>query len=265
MTEQRTPDGNTTYLEKGTGRPLVLLHGFPLSKAMWRPQIDALAAIARVLVPDLPGFGGSRAFEATPSIEAMADRVAAFLDSLQIREPAVVGGLSMGGYVTLAFARRHAPRLRGLILADTKADPDDAAGKAGRDKMMALATESGARAVVDQMMPKLVGADTAARRPEVVDEIRAIGSAQSSAAIIDALRALRERPDATAGLAAIAVPTLVIAGEQDLLTPPAKSEEMSRAIRGAQLVVLPGAGHMANLEQTDAFSAAVRTFLQENG
>src|SRR5262245_23324312 len=124
MTERRTSDGTTAYLESGSGRPLVLLHGFPLSKAMWGPQVLWLADAARVLAPDLPGFGGSRGFDGPPSVEAMADRVAEFLDALQIREPVVLGGLSMGGYVALAFARRHAARLRGLLLADTKADPD---------------------------------------------------------------------------------------------------------------------------------------------
>jgi pimeloyl-ACP methyl ester carboxylesterase len=262
MNEQRTPDGITTYAEAGRGKPLILLHGFPLSKAMWRPQLEPLSAHARVFAVDLPGFGGSRGFEGAPSVEAMADRVAEFLDALQIREPVVVGGLSMGGYVTLAFARQHAKRLCGLILADTKADPDDEAGKAGRDKMIALANESGARAVIDQMMPKFVGADTMAKRPSVVDEIRSIAVYQSVVAISDALRALRDRPDSTPGLASISVPTLVLVGEQDALTPPAKSEDLRRGIPGAEMIVIPGAGHGSNLEQPEAFNAAVSKFIQ---
>jgi 3-oxoadipate enol-lactonase len=263
-TELRTPDGKTTYIQSGTGRPLVLLHGFPLSKAMWRPQIEPLASVARVLVPDLPGFGGSKAFDGTPSVDAMADRVAEFLDALQIREPIILGGLSMGGYVTLAFARRHAARLRALILADTKADADDEAGKASRDKTILLARESGSAAVIDQMMPKVIGAATAARGPEIADEVRAIAAVQSPEAVVDALRAVRDRPDSTPQLAAIVVPTLIVVGEQDTLTPPAKSEELRRRIRGAQLVVVPGAGHVANLENPEAFNAAVRTFLEKN-
>ncbi len=265
MNERRTPDGKTAYLEAGTGRPLVLVHGFPLSKAMWRPQLDALAGSARVLAVDLPGFGGSRGFDGPPSVEAMADRVAEFLDALQIREPAVLGGLSMGGYVTLAFARRHAARLRGLVLADTKADADDDTGKANRDKMIALVNESGPRVVIEQMLPKLLGADTVARRPAVAEEVRAIGAAQPAAAIADALRAMRDRPDATPGLSAVSVPTLVVVGEQDALTPPMKAEELGRAIRGAKVQVIPGAGHMANLEDPEAFNAAVRAFLGRLG
>jgi pimeloyl-ACP methyl ester carboxylesterase len=191
----------------------------------------------------------------------MADRVAAFLDALQIREPAVLAGLSMGGYVTLAFARRHAARLRGLVLADTKADPDDDTGKANRDKMIALVSESGPRAVVDQMLPKFLGPDTVARRPAVADEVRSICEAQRAAAIADALRAMRDRPDATPGLSAVSVPTLVVVGEQDAITPPAKAEELGRAIRGAKVEVIPGAGHLSNLENPEAFNAAVQEFL----
>ena len=194
-------------------------------------------------------------------MDAMADRVAQFLDALNITEPVVVGGLSMGGYVSLAFARRHPRRLRGLILADTKADPDDATGKANRDKAMALAGESGSRAVIEQMLPNVVGRDTAATRPEVAEGIRTIGSAQTPAAVIAALKAVRDRPDARPGLGAIGVPTLVIVGDQDTLTPPAKSEEIARGVPGAKLVIIPGVGHVANLEAADKFNSAVLDFL----
>lgn len=262
MTERRTHGGETAYLEAGTGRALVLLHAFPLSKAMWRPQLEPLATVARVLLPDLPGFGGSRGFDGPASVDVMADRVAAFLDALQVREPVVLGGLSMGGYVTLAFARRHAARLRGIILADTKADPDDDAGKANRDRLIELVNKSGPAALAEQMVPKLVGSDTAAGRPGVVAEIRAIAEAQTADGVIGGLRALRDRPDATPGLAAINVPTLVVVGEQDGVTPPAKAEELARAIRGARLVKLSSAGHIANMEQAAEFNAALLMFIR---
>jgi pimeloyl-ACP methyl ester carboxylesterase len=171
----------------------------------------------------------------------------------------------MGGYVTLAFARRHAGRLRGLILADTKADPDDETGKANRDKAIALAKASGSRAIIDQMMPNLVGRDTAASRPEVAEELRTIASAQTPAVVIDALIALRDRPDARPGLPAISVPTLVIVGEQDTLTPPAKSEAIARGVSGAKLVTIPGAGHVASMEAADKFNSAVLDFLKQLG
>ncbi len=261
MTERHTPDGRTAYLEAGAGRPLVLLHAFPLCKDMWRPQLDALGSVARVLAPDFPGFGGSAGFDGPPSVDHMADGVARFLDGLRVTEPVVLGGLSMGGYVALAFARRHATRLRALILADTKADPDDDAAKANRDKTIALATESGARAVIEQLLPRLLGTDTRAQRPDVVESVRLIASAQSATAIADALRALRDRPDARPGLAAIAVPTTVLVGDQDSLTPPEKAREMAASIRGARVVVLAGAGHLSNMEKAAEFNEVVRDFI----
>lgn len=261
MVERRTPDGKTAYLEAGHGRPLILLHGFPMDKAMWTPQVDALSTAARVLVPDLPGFGGSCGFDGRPSMDGMADRVAEFLDALQIREKVIVGGLSMGGYVTLAFARRHPGRLVALILADTRAGADDEAGKTSREKMIALTREAGPRAVIEQMLPNLVGPDVRTERPGVVDEIRDIASAQEPAAVIAALEAMRDRPDSTPHLGAIAVPTLIVVGEQDAITPPSRSEEMARAIPAAELVVLPATGHASNLERPEAFNAAVLAFL----
>jgi 3-oxoadipate enol-lactonase len=254
--------GGLSFDDVGDGPAVVLLHAFPLSRAMWRPQVEALQNDYRVIAPDLRGFGGSRAFAGAPSVETMADDVAALLDELKVAGPLVLGGLSMGGYVALAFARRHPARLRGLVLADTKADADDAEGRANRDRLIAFAENNTARAVIDQMLPKLLGADTTARRPEVVEEARSIASRQTAAGIVGALKALRDRPDANPGLGAIAVPALVLVGRDDALTPPAKSEELAARIPNARLVVLDWAGHLSNLEQPDRFNAALRSFLQ---
>jgi pimeloyl-ACP methyl ester carboxylesterase len=249
------------YDDAGSGPPVVLLHAFPLSRAMWAPQIEALQNTYRVLASDLPGFGGSKGFDEPPSLDQAADGVAGLLDELKIGERVVLGGLSMGGYVAFAFARRHAVRLRGLILADTKAEADDAEGKANRDRMIAFAAGNTARAVLDQMLAKLVGPETMTQRPEVVESIRRIASEQTPAGIIGALKAMRERPDSGPSLAAIAVPALVVVGEQDTLTPPALSESLAARIRGAKLVRIAGAGHLSNLEKPDEFNAAVRSFL----
>jgi pimeloyl-ACP methyl ester carboxylesterase len=167
----------------------------------------------------------------------------------------------MGGYVALAFARRHAGRLRGLILADTKAEPDDEAARANRDRLIAFAAGSTGAAVAEQMLPKLVGAQTAANHPQVLEEVRSIAAAQVAAGIVAALQALRDRPDAHPGLGAVAVPTLVIVGRDDVLTPPAQAEALVAGIRGARLVVLDGAGHLSNLERPARFNEAVRSFL----
>jgi pimeloyl-ACP methyl ester carboxylesterase len=263
MRNQVSAQGMISFDDVGAGSPVVLLHAFPLARTMWAPQIEALQDAYRLIVPDLPGFGGSRGFSGPPSLDRMADEVAELLDELKVTERVVLGGLSMGGYTALAFARRHAGRLRGLILADTKAEADDAEGKANRDRLIAFASQNTARAVLDQMIAKLVGAETMARRPEVVETIRQIAEGQTSEGIIGALQAMRDRPDSGPSLSAIGVPALVVVGEQDALTPPTVAESLAARIRGAKLVRLEGAGHLSNLERPDLFNTAVRSFLQE--
>ena len=251
------------YDRVGRGPAVVLLHAFPLARAMWRPQVEALQGDYRVIAPDLRGFGGSRGFTAAPSVETLADDAAALLDELKVPGPVVLGGLSMGGYVALAFARRHPARLRGLVLADTKADPDDAEGRANRDRLIAFAAEHTGREVLEQLLPRLVAAATRDHHPEVVDALRHIAVDQTPAAIIGALRAMRDRPDSTPLLPSIAVPTLVVVGENDALTPPTVAAAMAARIPGARLVRIAGAGHLSNLERPTEFNAALRAFLAE--
>jgi pimeloyl-ACP methyl ester carboxylesterase len=245
----------------GQGKPLVLLHAFPLSRAMWRPQIEGLRGECRLILPDLPGFGDSPLPAGAGSAETMADAVAEVLDARGIREPVVLGGLSMGGYIAFAFVRKHAHRLSGLILADTRCDPDDETAKANRDKLIAFASSNPASAVVEQMLPRLLGARTTKENPAVVEEARRIGAAQKPAGIVAALHALRDRPDSTPTLSQVTVPTLVLVGEDDVLTPPALSKEMAARLACSTLVVVENAGHLTNLEQPAAFNAAVKTFL----
>jgi pimeloyl-ACP methyl ester carboxylesterase len=261
MKNQISARGNISFDDVGAGMPVVLLHAFPLSRVMWAPQLAALQDSYRVIAPDLRGFGGSAGFPEAPSLDRLADDVVELLDELQIRERIVLSGLSMGGYTAFAFARRHADRLRGLILADTKAEADDAEGKANRERVIAFAAQHTALDVLEQMLGKLIGSDTMKQRPEVVETVRQIAASQTSAAIIGAQKAMRDRPDSGPSLAAIAVPTLLIVGEQDTLTPPALSESLAARIRGAKLVRIAGAGHLSNLEKPADFNAAVRSFL----
>jgi pimeloyl-ACP methyl ester carboxylesterase len=251
-----------SYDDIGSGLPVVLLHAFPLARAMWRPQIQALQSRYRIIAPDLPGFGDSGAFTGAPSVDTMADAVAALLDALAVSEPIVLGGLSMGGYVALAFARRHARRLRGLILADTRAEADSAEARANRDRTIAFARQHTAADVIEQMLPKLLGDTTRAQRPQVADELRRIAAAQPIDGILAALQALRDRPDATAGLAGIGVPTFVLVGSEDTLTPPAVAQTLAAGIRGASLVTIAEAGHLSNLERPERFNGAIGEFLQ---
>ncbi|HJZ56780.1 MAG TPA: alpha/beta fold hydrolase [Gemmataceae bacterium] len=247
------------YTDSSDGPTVVLLHAFPLDREMWQPQLVPLGGKARVLALDLPGFGGSS--PAPFTVDSAADLVADLLKKPGVSGRVVVGGLSMGGYVAMAFARRHADQLAGLILADTKSEPDDEAGKQNRDKMIALAKEQGVTVVVEQMIPRLLSEDTRAKRPEVVETVRRIASRQSVEGVVNALAALRDRPDATAGLDNVAVPTLVLVGEHDAVTPPLAASAIGARIWGSKVVVIPAAGHLSNLENPDAFNAAVLEFL----
>jgi pimeloyl-ACP methyl ester carboxylesterase len=214
------------YDDVGSGLPVVLLHAFPLARIMWRLQVEALQGKYRVVTPDLRGFGGTDGFNADPSIDQMAEDVKALLDELSVEEPVALGGLSMGGYIALAFARKYADRLRALFLADTRSEPDNAEGKANRDKLIAFAQSHTARDVIEQMLPKMLSGETLAHRPDVV-----------------------------------ALPSLVIVGRDDALTPPAMAESLAAKIRGARFEIIPLAGHLSNLEQPEGFNRAVRSFL----
>jgi 3-oxoadipate enol-lactonase len=244
----------------GQGTPVVLLHAFPFSRRMWAPQRDALKDVCRLITPDLPGFGDSPLSPPNPTVETMADAVAALLDEKGIRDRVILGGLSMGGYVAFAFVRKYADRLRGLILADTRAEPDDDTAKANRDKLIEFASNNPASAVIEQMMPKMVSPQTLSSRPDIVEEVKRLAGAQQPAGIVAALRMLRARPDSRPTLSTIRVPTLIIVGRDDALTPPPLSESMAGQIAGARLVMI-GAGHLSNLEQPAAFNDAVRGFL----
>jgi pimeloyl-ACP methyl ester carboxylesterase len=262
MTDSISAHGKLAFDDVGTGLPVVLLHGSPLSREMWAPQVSALRDAYRVITPDLRGFGDSPGFTDTPSMDRMADDTAELLDDLKIAERVVLGGLSMGGYVAFAFARRHGRRLRGLLLADTKAEADDAEGKANRDRLIAFTSQHTGSDVLEQMLPKLVCPETLSRRPAVIEVVQQIGAKQKPASIIQALQAMRDRPDSVPSLAAINVPTLVVVGEMDALTPPSLAETLAARIRGAKLVRIAGAGHLANLENPAAFNAAVLSFLR---
>jgi pimeloyl-ACP methyl ester carboxylesterase len=253
--------GTLAYTDSAHAPTLVLLHAFPLDREMWRPQLIGLAGQARVLAVDLPGFGQSPSPREPFAVEAAAGMVAELLDTLAIPGRVVVCGLSMGGYVALAFARKHPDRLAGLILADTKSDPDDDAARQNRDKLIARAKDKGAAAVAEQLIPKQLSEPTQTQRPEVVEEVRKIASRQTAEGVAAGLAALRDRPDATPGLDNIAVPTLIVVGEHDAITPPPVAAAMATKVWGSQVVTIPGAGHLSNLENPAAFNAAVSEFL----
>jgi pimeloyl-ACP methyl ester carboxylesterase len=249
------------YWDVGQGPPLVLLHAFPLTHEMWQPQVQSLSERWRLVLPNVWGFSGS-----TPAsnwtVDTYADDLAHWLESLGLTAPIHLGGLSMGGYVALAFARRHPQKLASLILADTRSEADSTEAQANRDQAMAFVRERGVREFFEQkMLPKVLAPESPSRLPELPGQLLAMAESIPVEAVVAALQALKTRPDATPGLCKIAVPTLVLCGAADAITPPSLSQAMAQAIPGARLELIPEAGHLANLEAPAEFNAAVVRFL----
>lgn len=247
--------------EAGQGRPLVLLHAFPLSSAMWAAQRAELAATCRVLTPDLRGFGASPLDDEAPSLDRMADDVAALLDERGV-EQAVIGGVSMGGYVVMALLRRHPARVRAAVLADTKASGDAPAARENRERIArTVLAEASPRVLLDDVLPTLLGRTTTATRPDVLARVGQLVAAAPPPAVAWAQRAMAARPDSFETLGATNVPALVIVGEEDTLSPPSDAEAMVDALPEARLVRIPRAGHLAALEAPEAFNDVVRDFV----
>lgn len=247
--------------DAGQGTPVVLLHAFPLSAAMWLPQRESLADSFRIITPDLRGFGGSPLGDDEPSLDAMADDVAALLDVKGI-DRVVLGGLSMGGYVTMAFLRRHGDRVSAIVLADTRAGADTEAAAANRERIAsAVLTEGGAGVLLSDVLPTLVGDTTKQRRGMVFGRVKALVESAPPAAVAWAQRAMAARPDSFETLRGVQVPALVLVGSEDGLTPLAEAEAMVEALPDAKLVAVPAAGHLSAVEAPEEFTAALRGFL----
>lgn len=255
----RTRLGRVGFDDVGAGFPVVLLHGFPHDRALWSEQLRGPAEGARYIAPDLPGFGESDRL-AVPRLDHWADGVVALLDALEV-ERAIIGGLSMGGYLALACWRRHPERIHGLVLADSRAGADTVEAQVRRVELQALARTEGAGAVAERMAPGMTGRTTRASRPEVTATLDTMMRRATPDALVDALRVLMDRPDATPTLGTITVPTLILCGDEDVLTPVAESQVMQAAIPGSRLEVLRGAGHVSNVEAPSAFNRLLSAFV----
>jgi pimeloyl-ACP methyl ester carboxylesterase len=251
---------NLAYTDQGQGLPVVFLHAFPQSRAMWESQVQALSGTHRIVTLDFRGFGESDAPLWHYTLDQFADDVKSLLDHLSIRQ-AVLVGLSMGGYTLFAFYRKYAGRVKGLVLADTRAQPDTEEGRAGRFAMAQTAYTKGASAIADIMLPKLLSPVALQTKPDLVGQVRATIEQTQISGIAGALMAMAERPDSVTLLAQIACPTLVITGELDGPTPPADGKLIAERIPGARLELIPQAGHLSNLEQPEAFNRALLSFL----
>ena len=231
---------------------------------MWAPQLRLADAGWRIIAPHVGGAGGHAGAAPDParaSMDEYAAEVVDLLDALHV-DAAVVGGLSMGGYVAFALLRLAPAYVHGLILADTRPQADTSEAVEGRKRLMKVVEEAGAAGVASEMIPKLLGETTRRSGPAIVEQVRSLALANSPESIAGMIGALMRRPDSTPLLATIRVPTLVIVGTEDTVTPPAIASEMHAAIAGSELVVIPAAGHLSNLEQPDAFTAALARFLE---
>ena len=257
--------GTLSWDEFGSHRAaitLVLLHGFPHDRWLWSEQITAAGHAfpdTRILVPDLPGFGRSSPLPVT-GMDAYADALEPMLDAAEV-ERAVIGGLSMGGYIAFAFWRRHAARVRALILMDTKAPADTEPAREKRRALIATVTQEGVGAVIPGMLPSQLGATTRGENPALVERVEVMLRRAPASGVIAAAQALMDREDSSPTLGTITVPTLILVGDEDTTTPPEDAFAMSAGIPGSRLVTIPGAGHLAPLEQAAVVNAAIGEFL----
>ncbi len=248
------------YDVRGKGPAVLFFHAFPLGLFMWDAQAEALAPTHQVIRFDARGFGGSPPGSSLLTMERIADDGAALLDHLGVGQ-AVVGGCSMGGYATFAFVRRHPDRLKGLVLQDTRAGADNEEARKSRATLAEKVRREGAVVAAEAFLPRLLGETTHKERPEVVARVRAWILATSPQGIGDALAGLAARADSLPTLREVRVPTLVVCGAEDVLTPVAESEAIQRGVAGSRLEVIPRAGHLANLENPAAYGAALLAFL----
>lgn len=255
------PEATLSVNDVGQGPPILFVHGFPLDHTMWREQVADLSRDHRCIAPDLRGFGQSTVTEGKVTMEQFADDLAALLDALQITEPVVLCGLSMGGYIAWQFVRRHATRLKGVILCDTRAAPDSPESAASRFKLADEVVSAGPEIVVKAMLPRLVAPGFKVREPLWIEEIRQVMLATPPHGIAAASRGMAGRADARPWLTTIECPALVVVGDQDVISTPAEMSEIASALPHATFRVIPDSGHLAPLENPQPVNAAIRTFL----
>ena len=244
---------------RGDGPALLFIHGFPLDRTIWKHQIATLSGWRRI-APDLRGMGMSEA-GGTYSMASYANDLVGLLDKLRVKK-AVIAGHSMGGYIAFEILRSYRDRVAGLILCDTRANPDSPEGAAGRDDVIKLARGKGADAVAERMIPVLLGRSTQQTQPQLVQQVREMIGRTSIDGMVGALEAMKARPDSTPLLATIDVPTLVVVGQDDAIAPPAVAREMTSAIPSAAMTTISGAGHIAPLEAPTAVSRVIAEFLE---
>lgn len=264
-----TRDTRVGYDLYGDGpATLLLFHAYPLSRDQWRAQAETLSQslALRVAAIDLAGCGESSDNAEVITMDHMARAASALLDALIAGtpgHPAIIGGLSLGGYAALAAIRAYPRRIAGLILADTRAGADTPEGKAGREATAGFVSQNGPAALFDRDTAKLLSNRVITREPEIVARARALAEANSSAGLAAVARGMGQRPDSTPYLPDIACPTLVIVGDQDTLTPVSDARTLFERIPRSELAVIEDAGHLSNLEQPVAVSERIASYLRD--
>jgi pimeloyl-ACP methyl ester carboxylesterase len=243
---------------RGSGPAILFVHGFPLDHTIWQHQVDTLTGYRRI-APDLRGMGQSDAPDLGYSMSTYAEDLLGLLDTLGEGE-VVLCGLSLGGYIAFEFVRRWRERVRGLILVDTRAEADSTEGRKARDALIGRVREQGAIAAAEAMLPRFF---TPQVSPEIIERVRTTILRTPVPGIVGALSAMRERPDSTPLLETLTgVPTLVLVGAEDMITPPTVAQSMAAAIPGARLMEIPAAGHLCCIEQPVPTTRAILKFLQ---
>lgn len=262
----RIADINLDYEDTDPQSParltVLFIHGYPLSRKLWEPQIKGLAGFARLLALDLRGFGRSEATPGPYSMEHLADDCIAFLDQLGITHPVILCGLSMGGYITFALYRKYTQRVLGIILSSTRAGADSPEARVNRDKAISVAEKEGIEGIVQLMLPKMLAPNTYLNHPELVDRVRSIMRDSSVPGITGVLAGMRDRPDSTNLLSQITVPTLMIFGDQDQFVNNSEVKAMRASIKDVKLYIISNAGHLLNLEQPNLYNEHLSSFLK---
>jgi len=253
-------DTEILYESAGNGPAVVLLHPFPAHHELWQPAAQALSSCYRLILPDLRGHGESGVGQGPATMEKHAADLARVLDHAEVGR-AAFAGVSIGGYVLFEFWRRHRDRVAALMLMDTRAPADTPEGRAGRLQAAADVLERGTEPFVESMLPKLLGETTRRTRPDLVEGARRMMLKMSPEDVSLVQRGMAERPDSVLTLKTINVPTLVMVGDEDLLTPLADADLMRQHIAGSQLKVVPRGGHYAVWEQSGEVGKALRQFL----
>jgi 3-oxoadipate enol-lactonase len=251
-----------SFTERGSGRPLVLLHAFPLSRRMWDRELEVWSKTYRVIAPDWRGFGESPLAANGLTMESCADDVYQLLQQLGIHQKVFLSGISMGGYVAFEFVRKYPDALQALVLVATQPIADSEASQKARYETAELVQREGSGILAEKLTPRLLGKTTLERKPEVAERVREMIRSNSPGGIAAACYGLASRPDSSSGLGQIRIPTLIVAGEEDAIITRAQADSMHQRIASSQLDVINHSGHLVNLEQPDPFHEAVSGFLK---